>query len=416
MTERQLVILGGGAAGLSAAVEAKKNGIGDVLVIERNSCFGGVLRQCIHDGFGLHKYKENLTGVEFAERVTQDAIRAGVEFLPDTFVVDFHDRILTLVSKTEGLMQIQAEAVILAMGCRERPRGSLLIPGSRCAGILTAGTAQKLLNLEGYLPGKRAVILGSGDIGLIMARQLTVEGVKVEHVVEIMPYSSGLARNMLQCVEDFDIPVSYNCTVTQIKGTKRVEAVTVARVDEKRRVLPGTEWEIPCDCLILSVGLIPENELSNRADLEISPSTKGATVDDLLMTTAEGVFACGNVLHVHDLVDFVAEEGERAGRSAAEYLKNRPAATECIFVREGAGVGGIVPQRIRTEGSGKIRFMFRPKERIRDARVCIYRNEERTAVIPKRILTPGEMCSFDVEREKLSGASDILVCVEKGDR
>lgn len=413
MTERQLVILGGGAAGLSAAIEAKKNGVQDVLVIERNDCFGGVLRQCIHDGFGLHKYRENLTGVEFAERVTQEAVHAGVEFLPNTFVIDFHDRCITAVSRTEGFLQIKAQAVVLAMGCRERPRGALLIPGARCAGILTAGTTQKLLNLEGYLPGKHAVILGSGDIGLIMARQLTVEGVKVEHVVEIMPYSSGLARNMLQCVEDFDIPVSFNSTVTEIRGTKRVEAVTVASVDENKKPIPGTEREIPCDCLILSVGLIPENELSRKAGIEMSPSTKGAVVDDELMTSEEGVFACGNVLHVHDLVDYVAEEGERAGENAAAYLKNGSIAANTVSVTEGSGVGGLVPQRIRPEGEERIRFMFRPKDRIRDATVCVFRDGECVRRIPKKILTPGEMCSFDMDRKMLSNAENITVCVEK---
>ena len=318
---KQLVIIGGGAAGLSAAIEARKKGVEDILILERSGELGGILRQCIHAGFGVHKYKTDLCGVEFAHRLRTEIRELGIDYLTGSFVIDMKgDRTLTVVHPEKGLFEIQAGAIILAMGCRERSRGALMIPGKRIAGVITAGTAQRYLNLRGYMPGRRIVILGSGDIGLIMARQFALEGAEVIRVVEIMPRSSGLARNISQCLEDFDIPLSFSSTVTDIQGRGRVESVTVARVDENLKPIPGTEEVIACDTLLISAGLIPENELTKAAGIEMDGRSRGPVVDSGLMTTAEGIFACGNVLHIHDLVDHVALEGTYAGASAAKYL------------------------------------------------------------------------------------------------
>ena len=321
MKEVELVVIGGGAAGMAAAVSAYKNGVRDILILERNSALGGVLQQCIHNGFGLHRFKEDLTGVEFAARYADMVQELGIPYLLNTFVIELHpDRTITAVSPEEGLMEIRAKAVVLAMGCRERSRNALLIPGARGAGIMTAGTAQRYLNIDGYLPGRRIVIVGSGDIGLIMARQFVLEGCEVAAVVEIMPYSGGLPRNMKQCIEDFDIPVYYNSVISEVRGKERVSSVLVGKVDENRRLIPGTEFEISCDTLLISAGLIPENELTESAGIAMSRATKGALVTEDLQTSIPGIFSCGNVLHVHDLVDFVSEEGEEAGRNAAAWL------------------------------------------------------------------------------------------------
>ena len=410
MRTAELVIIGGGSAGLSAAIEARKQGIQDILVLERSSYLGGILRQCIHNGFGVHKYKEDLTGVEFAKRIADEARALDIPCLQNTFALDISpEKVITAMNPTDGLFEIQAKAIILAMGCRERPRGALMIPGSRCAGILTAGTAQRYLNLEGYMPGKKIVILGSGDIGLIMARQFVIEGATVERVVEIMPYSSGLARNISQCLNDFDIPISYNSTVIQIKGKGRVQAVTVAQVDENRRPVPGTEFDIACDSLIISAGLIPENELTKSAGIQVSGTTKGAVVDDQLMTSLPGVFSCGNVLHVHDLVDHVSADGTRAGANAARYLKEgTPSGGAAVPVEDGFGVNGAVPQFVHREGGEKVDFMFRPRGRYTNCKVCVDVDGKCVRQIPKMVLTPGEMCNLTLDRSLLSGAADKI--------
>lgn len=410
MMKTDLVIIGGGSAGLSAAIEARKQGIEDIVVLERSPYLGGILRQCIHNGFGVHKYKEDLTGVEFAKRVADEALALNISCIQNTFALDISpEKVVTAMNPEQGLFEIQAKAIVLAMGCRERSRGALMIPGARCAGVITAGTAQRYLNLEGYLPGKRIVILGSGDIGLIMARQFMVESAKVEHVVEIMPYSSGLARNISQCLEDFNIPISYNSTVVNIKGRGRVEAVTVAQVDESRRPIPGTEFDIPCDTLLISAGLIPENELTKSAGIQLSGITKGAVVDDNLMTTLPGVFSCGNVLHVHDLVDHVSAEGSKAGANAARYLK-APLETGMakIPVEDGFGVNGAVPQFVCREGEPTVEFMFRPRDKYRNCTVCVDLDGVCTKRIKKLVLTPGEMCSVVLDRALLNTARDKI--------
>lgn len=414
MMKTDLVVLGGGSAGLSAAIEARKQGIRDVLILERSPYLGGILRQCIHNGFGIHKYKEDLTGVEFAKRIADEARTLDIPCICETFALDITPKkVITAMNPRHGLFQIRAKAIVLAMGCRERSRGALMIPGSRCAGVITAGTAQRYLNLEGYLSGKKLVILGSGDIGLIMARQFTVEGAKVERVVEIMPYSSGLARNISQCLEDFDIPISYNSTVTQIKGHARVQSVIVSQVDQNRRPIPGTEFEITCDTLLISAGLIPENELSKAAGIALSPATKGAVVDDVLMTSLPGVFACGNVLHVHDLVDHVSAEGARAGANAAQYLRGQIPTCDIIPVENGFGVNGAVPQTVRKEGGNTVEFMFRPGDKYQSCRICVDVDGICVKQYKRPVLTPGEMCSVSIDRSALVQAREkITVRVE----
>ena len=316
-----LVIIGGGPAGMSAAVAAYQKGVKDILILERDKHLGGILQQCIHNGFGLHKFGEELTGPEYAWRYEQKVRELGIPVKLGTMVLDItEDKIITATNEEDGIFQIEARAIILAMGCRERSKGALNIAGSRPAGIYSAGTAQKYVNKMGYLPGKEVVILGSGDIGLIMARRMTLEGAKVHAVCELMPYSGGLARNIEQCLKDFDIPLKLSHTVVQIHGKDRLEGVTIAQVDAGRKPIPGTEEYIPCDTLLLSVGLIPENELSKSAGVALDRITQGAVVDQNRQTSVEGIFACGNVLHVHDLVDYVSEESEIAGRSAAEYI------------------------------------------------------------------------------------------------
>lgn len=410
MIIKDLVVIGGGAAGLSAAVEAKKQGIHDILVLERSPYLGGILRQCIHSGFGIHKYKEDLTGVEFAHRITFEAIDSGIDCLTNAFALDISpQKAIIAVHPEKGLVEIQAKAIVLAMGCRERPRGTLMIPGKRIAGIITAGTAQYYLNIGGYLPGRRIVILGSGDIGLIMARQFIMEGASVEHVVEIMPYSGGLARNISQCLEDFNIPISYNSTVVDIQGEGRVEKVTVAKVDENYCPIPDTEFTIPCDTLLISAGLIPENELTRAVGIEMSGATKGAIVDDALMTSLEGVFSCGNVLHVHDLVDFASMEGAKAGGNAARYLKESITKDSVISVKDGFGVNGTVPQNLRRDGEDEIEFMFRPRNKYKNCKICIDVDGVCIKKMKKMVVTPGEMCSFKIDRALLTPAKENIV-------
>lgn len=411
MTDIDILIIGGGPAGLAAAVAAREAGCENLLLLERDEALGGILQQCIHTGFGLHVFKEELTGPEYAQRFI-DRVRAlEIPVQCGTMVLEVTgDRVVTAVSPSHGLQRFRAKAVVLAMGCRERTRGALMIPGWRPAGVYTAGTAQRFVNLDGWMPGRRVVILGSGDIGLIMARRMTFEGAKVLACVELMPFSSGLTRNVVQCLDDFGIPLLLSHTVTEIHGRERVEGVTVARVDAQRRPVPGTEQRFDCDTLLLSVGLIPENELSKAAGVELSPATSGPRVDESLQTGVPGIFACGNVLHVHDLVDDVSEEAAQAGRSAAEYVRTlnvqrstRNAEVGAgLRVVDGAGVRGVVPQTLCVERmQGEVSLMFRPAAVFRDAAVSIQVDGQEVARKKHRILTPGEMVRMTVRKEQL---------------
>lgn len=335
-----LVVIGGGPGGLAAAVEARKNGIESILVIERDKELGGILQQCIHNGFGLHEFKEELTGPEYAQRFIEKLYEMNIEYKLDTMVLDLtEDKKIHAINTKDGYMIIEAKAVILAMGCRERTRGAISIPGDRPSGIFTAGAAQRFINMEGYMVGKKVLILGSGDIGLIMARRLTLEGAEVKAVVELMPFSGGLTRNIVQCLDDYDIPLYLSHTVVDIIGKERLEKIIIAKVDENRRPIPGTEMEYECDTLLLSVGLIPENDISRKTGLEIDRRTNGLVVNEMMETSADGIFACGNVVHVHDLVDFVSAEARRAGTAAAKYIKNEAKTGEYKEIKNGKGIG-----------------------------------------------------------------------------
>ena len=418
--KKDLVIIGAGPAGLAAAIAAKEAGVDDLVVLEREDKAGGILRQCIHNGFGLHRFGEEMTGPEYAARDVKTAADMGIDVRTSTTVLTVDEkRRVTAVSPKDGFTEYEAGAIVLAMGCRERPRGALGTPGTRCAGIFTAGSAQKFINLEGYMPGKRAVILGSGDIGLIMARRMTLQGAKVLACVEIMPYSSGLKRNIVQCLDDYGIPLYLSHTVTDIRGRERLEGVTVMKVDENRRPIPGTEMNFDCDTLLLSVGLIPENELSEQAGVKMSPATSGAVVDDALRTSVPGVFACGNVLHVHDLVDFVSEESARAGKMAAAFVRGELRDAPKARVLDGAGVRGTVPQLLRVgEGVGDVRLMFRPDAVYRGATVYVRAGDREIAKKKTMILAPGEMAELTLKASVVSslGTDDITVSVEGGER
>jgi len=412
-----VLIVGGGPAGLAAAIAAKEDGIDNLLVLEREHNPGGILRQCIHNGFGLHRFKEELTGPEYAQRDIDKAKELGINIQTDTFVLSVDpDHTVTCMSAEHGVEVIKAKSIVLAMGCRERPRGALGTPGTRCAGIYSAGTAQKYVNLMGYMPGKRVVILGSGDIGLIMARRMTLQGAKVLACVELMPFSSGLNRNIVQCLNDYDIPLYLSHTVIDIEGKERLTGVTVAKVDENRRPIPGSEIHFDCDTLLLSVGLIPENELSQGAGVKISPLTAGAEVDDVLQTSIPGVFACGNVLHVHDLVDHVSNESFKAGRAAAAYARGELVKGETIEVKDGAGVRGTVPQFIRKGVSEGVDLMFRPSGVFRNS-TCIVKCGEREIARKKAmIFTPGEMAVIKLKPEIVAGLDDtVTVSIERGE-
>ena len=406
-----VLIIGAGPAGLAAAIAAREAGVESLLVLERESEMGGILRQCIHNGFGLHRFHEELTGPEYAQRDIDRVLELGIPVRCGVTVLDVRDdRTVTAVSKERGLETFAAKAVILAMGCRERPRGALGTPGQRPAGIYAAGTAQKFVNLEGYMPGRRVVILGSGDIGLIMARRMMLQGAKVLACVELMPFSSGLNRNIVQCLQDYDIPLLLGHTVIDIAGRERLESVTIARVDENRKPIPGTEQTLECDTLLLSVGLIPENELTRQAGIDISPKTQGAVVDDSLQTSREGIFACGNVLHVHDLVDFVSAESAKAGQSAAAFVQGQAKQRETIPVLDGDGVQGVVPQKLRIpaagESSTEIQLMFRPTRVMENATIRVLDGETEVLKVKRRIVTPGEMAELTLKPEvlqKLSG-------------
>ena len=413
-----VLIVGAGPAGMAAAIAAKEAGVDNLLVLEREANMGGILRQCIHNGFGLHRFKEELTGPEYAQRDIDKVKELGIEVRCGTTVLSIDEnRFVTAVSKEKGVQLFEAGALILAMGCRERPRGALATPGTRCAGIYSAGTAQKFVNLEGYMPGKRVVILGSGDIGLIMARRMTLQGAKVLACVELMPYSSGLNRNIVQCLHDYDIPLLLSHTVIDIQGKERLTGVTVAEVDAKRQPIPGTEQHFDCDTLLLSVGLLPENELTRQADVEMSNLTSGAVVDDTLQTSKEGIFACGNVLHVHDLVDFVSAESFKAGKAAAAYVQGKKRTGRYVSVKDGDGVRGVVPQKllIPDEAAESVQIMFRPAGVYENAYIRVMDGEKELIKQKKRILTPGEMAELILKPEVVKGLSgaDVTVSIVK---
>ena len=413
-----ILIIGAGPAGLAAAIAAREDGIDSILVLEREAMPGGILRQCIHNGFGLHRFKEELTGPEYAQRDIDRALELKIPIECSTTVLSVSkDRVVTCISREKGLRLIEAGAVILAMGCRERPRGALCTPGTRCAGIYSAGTAQRFVNLEGFMPGQRVVILGSGDIGLIMARRMTLQGAKVLACVEIMPFSSGLNRNIVQCLQDYDIPLYLSHTVTDIQGRERLESGTVSKVDERRRPIPGTEMVFECDTLLLSVGLIPENELSEGAGVVISPATSGAVVTDSFETSVPGIFACGNVLHVHDLVDHVSNESFRAGHAAASYVRSEKKPGLMLKVEDGAGVRGVVPQLIRLAPQEPVTLMFRPSGVFRNASAVISCGDKELMRRKAMIFTPGEMAAYSLKPELfagLDGSLPLTVRIEKG--
>ena len=410
--EVDVLIIGGGSAGMAAAVAARSSGARDVVIMERESALGGILNQCIHNSFGLHRFDEELTGPEYAARDVAMIAKLGIETYVDTTVLSItSDRQVLAVSPSEGMMHISADAIVLAMGCRERPRGALNIAGTRPSGIYTAGCAQDLVNLKGALPGREVVILGSGDIGLIMARRLTYEGAHVKAVLELMHYSGGLKRNIVQCLDDYGIPLLLSHTITCCHGTERLEGVTVARVDpDTRRPIAGSEEFMSCDTLLLSVGLIPENELTRSAGIEMDPVTRGARVDETLQTSAPGIFAAGNVLHVHDLVDYVSEEGERAGRSAAAFVKRDrgEVAFECE-VHAGEGIRYVVPQKLTSEARGDVVFRFRSDDVYHNVTVSFLVDGVEISRIKRAIVVPGEMETFVVAANDCAHATSIEI-------
>ena len=439
MDKMDLVIIGGGPAGLADAVAAYDNGVKNIMILERDDRLGGILNQCIHNGFGLHTFKEELTGPEYAARFISQVKERQIPYKLHTMVLDISpDRTVTAVNSNDGVFTLQAGAVILAMGCRERPRGALNIPGFRPAGIFSAGTAQRLVNMEGYMPGRRVVILGSGDIGLIMARRMTLEGAKVLLVAELMPYSGGLKRNIVQCLDDFGIPLKLSHTVVDIQGKDRVTGVTVAQVGADRKPIPGTETHYDCDTLLLSCGLIPENELSRSAGIELHPVTGGPSVNDALETSIPGIFACGNVLHVHDLVDYVSQEAANAGRQAAAYIKrqNTSAATPDLtplpsetqaacsenvrtlpILCEG-GVRYTVPETLRPDAmDDTVTLRFRVDNIYKNRSICVYFGDRRILQRKRPVLAPGEMEQVTLTKKQLAEYPDIdhiTVTIEEG--
>lgn len=410
MKAYDIVIIGGGPAGLAAAISAKESGVDSILILERDRELGGILNQCIHNGFGLHTFKEELTGPEYAERFIGQVKELDIEYKLNTMVMDISSqKIVTAMNREEGLFEIRAKAVVLAMGCRERSRGALNIPGYRPAGIFSAGTAQRLVNIEGYMPGREVVILGSGDIGLIMARRMTLEGAKVKVVAELMPYSGGLKRNIVQCLNDFNIPLKLSHTVVDIEGKNRVEAVTIAEVGPDRKPIPGTEERYTCDTLLLSCGLIPENELSKSAGVTLSPVTSGPIVSDNLETNVEGIFACGNVLHVHDLVDYVSQEASAAGKNAAEYIKHgAKKETRVIEIFPVDGVRYTVPKYIRpTEMNDSLTVRFRVGEVYKNCAIATYFDDQLISKRKRPVMAPGEMEQVILDKKTLAEYPDL---------
>ena len=418
MQQHDIVIVGGGPAGLAAAVAARRAGVQDILILERDGHLGGILNQCIHNGFGLHTFKEELTGPEYAARFIEQAMAENIPCKLNTMVMDISpDKVVTAMNREDGLFEIKAKAVVLCMGCRERPRGALNIPGYRPAGIYSAGTAQRLMNIEGFSVGKEVVILGSGDIGLIMARRMTLEGAKVKVVAELMPYSGGLKRNIVQCLDDYGIPLKLSHTVVKIDGKERVTGITLAQVGPDRKPIPGTEEYYSCDTLLLSVGLLPENELTREAGLAMNRVTGGPDVSDSLETSLPGVFACGNVLHVHDLVDYVSEEAALAGRNAAAYVQaGERAAANPVPLTAKDGVRYTVPQTLDTANmNDKVVVRFRVGDVYKDRYVSVYFDGERVLHRKKNVLAPGEMEQVVLNRqqvEKYPELRQITVCTE----
>ena len=409
-----VVIIGGGPAGLACALSIKKQGFDSILILERDNKLGGILNQCIHNGFGLHTFKEELTGPEYAYRYIKQVKEANIEYKLDSMVIDItKDKQITYVSKNDGLNIINAKAIVLAMGCRERSRGALNIPGFRPAGVYSAGAAQRLMNIDGLMVGKEVAILGSGDIGLIMARRMSLEGARVKCVAEVMPYSGGLKRNIVQCLNDFDIPLLLSHTIVDIKGKERVESVVIAKVDENRKPIKGTEVEYKCDTLLLSVGLLPENELSKLADVELSTITNGPIVYDNLETSVDGIFACGNVLHVHDLVDYVSNEADNAGKGVAKYLKQGNLRKDSIKIETKNGVRYSIPSYIDAEHmDDSLLVRFRVANVYKDKYVTITKNGEVLRKTKKKVLAPGEMEQVILLKKDIGDAKELVISLE----
>ena len=410
MRKCDIAVIGAGPAGLAAAVAARDAGVNDILLIERDKEAGGILNQCIHNGFGLHRFGEELSGPEYAGRYIDMIKGEGITLMLGTMVLSVENKIISCVSESRGFEQIEAKAVVLAMGCRERSRGPIFVPGDRGSGVFSAGSAQRYLNIEGYLVGRRVVILGSGDIGLIMARRMTLEGAKVLAVAEIMPYTNGLSRNVAQCLDDFGIPLYLSHTVTNVIGSGRIEAVEISKVDENMKPIKGTEKRFDCDTLLLSVGLVPENELTRAAGIKIDPRTNGAVVSEDMQTSMDGVFACGNVLHVHDLVDYVSAESERAGREAAKYvLTQKTRRGEQTVIKNGDFVSYTVPQMYDIENIDKsLDVFFRVRRKIREGEILVTSNGEKIASFKRQFLAPGEMQKITLPKVLLSKATGEL--------
>lgn len=413
-----LVVVGGGPAGLAAAYEAHENGVEKILIIERDKELGGILNQCIHNGFGLHTFKEELTGPEYAGRFIDMVEGTNIEVMLDTMVLEIEGKIIHAINTEKGYLTIEAEAIVLAMGCRERTRGAISIPGDRPSGIFTAGAAQRFINMEGYMVGKKVVILGSGDIGLIMARRMTLEGAKVEAVVELMPYSNGLTRNIVQCLEDYGIPLYLSHTVIDVKGDGRLEKVIIAKVDENRQPIKGTEIEFDADTLLLSVGLIPENELSKNAGVELDLRTNGLVVSESMETNREGIFACGNVVHVHDLVDFVTEEAKNAGKNAAKYIKGKKRLNHFTKIKNGENISYTVPQKFEIESlDGNLNVFMRVRNVFKNKQIVV-RDEEGNVIqsFKKPHVVPAEMERITILKDKLKNAKGaITISLEDGE-